>query len=60
MELIRKRPELTNQQLGNYVGFGDKTSYFGEAFRKTTGMTVRQYRKTISEEDANNAASKQE
>ena len=50
MDLIRARPDLSNRQLAQMVGFGEKVSYFGEAFVRATGTTVRQFRSDPSQE----------
>jgi AraC-like DNA-binding protein len=45
-ELLASRPELTVLAVALETGFGNKTS-FNEAFKKSTGMTPSEYKKTV-------------
>ena len=46
-ELLRLHPEYKSYEICQKIGFAEDTQYFGQVFKKYTGYTLTEYRKTI-------------
>lgn len=49
IEMIEKEKDLKIFELAEKVGFGNNPQYFGQVFKKYTGMTPSEYKKAVDE-----------